>query len=321
MGGWSSEREISMMTGKSVLRALETMNIQVTPIVVERELDPLIKKITSGPEVIFNALHGTGGEDGQIQALLDILKIPYTHSGLLSSALAMNKILSKRFVSSVGVQVPSSAVVAIKDLTLETLPLPLPVVIKPINNGSTIGVVFVDESTSEIPMLEVWENETALLVESYIPGRELTVGVLGDRSLAVTEIVLSTPIFDYHAKYTPGKTTHLIPAPLDPQLYDAILDLTSRIHQLFQCRGVTRTDFRYDDRYPNLEGLYFLEINTHPGLTETSLIPEQAAHAGISFPNLIYSLIQEACIPQQAAHAGISFPNPIYSPIQEARHP
>ena len=281
-----------MMTGQAVIRALESMNIQVTPIIVERDLEAFVEKVTSGPEVIFNALHGTGGEDGKIPAVLDILKIPYTHSGVLSSALAMNKILSKKIVEFAGIQVPPSAVIAVKDLSLETLPFPLPVVIKPVNNGSSVGVVFLDETVSEIPCLEVWENDDSLLVEPYIPGKELTVGVLDDKPLCVTEIVLSTPIFDYQAKYTKGKTCHLLPAPIEPSIYNAALNMARQAHDALQCRGVTRVDLRYNDKAS--DGLYFLELNTHPGLTETSLIPEQASYAGIPFPTLVYSLIQEA---------------------------
>jgi D-alanine-D-alanine ligase len=290
MGGWSAEREVSLVSGEAAVAALRSRGYRVSALDVGRDLAARLAELR--PDVVFNALHGRGGEDGTVQGLLDIMAIPYTHSGLLASALAMNKAMAKRLFASAGLRCPESCLTTIEALRHGEPPLPAPYVVKPNQEGSSVGVRIVRDPGEPAIDRNDWPYGSEVLVERYIPGRELTVGVLGDRPLAVTEIVHAHGFFDYHAKYTANEAQHLIPAPLSRELYELALEQALRAHRALGCRGVTRADFRLDPDDP--DGLYLLELNTQPGMTPISLVPEQAAHVGIGFADLVHQLVEDA---------------------------
>ena len=304
MGGWSSEHAVSMQTGEQVTHALTTLGYTTTPIVLSKtkNLNDLLQQLTPPPQVIFNALHGTGGEDGCIQSLFDSLAIPYTHSKTLSSALAFNKFLTKDIVKTLDVRVPEGLIIPVQALQHcpFQLPISFPMILKPVNNGSTIGVHLlkdVQEFKGFQKLIDQWEYGQDVLLEAYIPGRELTVGVMGNTPLEVTEIHFQQnhdTLFDYRKKYTKGDVQHLLPAPLPKAVYEHALEVSLRVHQRLGCHGITRSDFRYNDKLPGTQGLYFLEINTQPGLTPVSLVPEQAEHRNISFLELVSWIIEDA---------------------------
>jgi D-alanine-D-alanine ligase len=290
MGGWSAEREVSLVSGEAAAAALRSRGYRVSAIDVGRDLPTRLAELR--PDVVYNALHGRFGEDGTVQGLLEIMGIPYSHSGLLASGLAMNKAMAKRLFASVGLRCPESHLTTVEALRRGETPLPTPYVVKPNQEGSSVGVKIVRDPSEPPIDRNQWPYGSDVLVERYIPGRELTVGVLGDRPLAVTEIVHGHGFFDYHAKYTENEAEHLIPAPLPPELYDRALEHALRAHRVLGCRGVTRSDFRLDPDDP--DGLYLLELNTQPGMTPISLVPEQAAHVGIGFADLVHQLVEEA---------------------------
>jgi D-alanine-D-alanine ligase len=290
MGGWSAEREVSLVSGDAAVVALRSRGYRVSAIDVGRDLPARLAELR--PDVVYNALHGRYGEDGTVQGLLEIMGIPYSHSGLLASGLAMNKAMAKRLFVSVGLRCPESHLTTVEGLRRGEIPLPTPYVVKPNQEGSSVGVKIVRDPSDPPIDRNQWPYGSDVLVERYIPGRELTVGVLGDRPLAVTEIVHGHGFFDYHAKYTANEAEHLIPAPLPPDLYDRALEHALRAHRVLGCRGVTRSDFRLDPDDP--DGLYLLELNTQPGMTPISLVPEQAAHVGIGFADLVHQLVEEA---------------------------
>ena len=289
MGGWSAEREVSLMSGAAVTRALNDQGFDVTAIDVQRDMGTLLTRLYPKPDIIFNTLHGRFGEDGCVQGLLDILNIPYTHSGLLASALAMDKVMAKRIFQMAGIQVADHVIASSQTLS-KTHVMEPPYVIKPTNEGSSVGVHIVRSGDNTERFSEPgWPLGTSVMVEKYIEGREFTVAVIGDRALAVTEITTDRGFYDYDAKYVDGGSTHLIPADIDQGLYDEIMRLALLAHQSLGCRGVSRADFRYDGKE-----IYILEVNTQPGLTPTSLIPEQAAHVNISFNELITWMVDNA---------------------------
>ena len=290
MGGWSAEREVSLVSGQAAVAALEGRGYRVSAIDVGRDLPARLAEL--GPDVVYNALHGRFGEDGTVQGLLEIMGIPYSHSGVLASSLAMNKAMAKRLFATAGLRCPEGQLTTVDALRNGAPPMPPPYVVKPNQEGSSVGVKIVREPTDRAIDRNQWPYGPEVLVERYIPGRELTVGVLGDRSLAVTEIRHRHNFFDYHAKYTANEAQHLIPAPLAPELYQRTLDQALAAHRLLGCRGVSRADFRLDDRDP--DGLYLLEVNTQPGMTPISLVPEQAAYAGIGFADLVEQLVEDA---------------------------
>lgn len=292
MGGWSAEREVSLVSGAAVAQALAERGFRVTTVDVRRDLAALVAALTPPPDVVFNALHGRGGEDGCIQGVLEYLGVPYTHSGVAASAIAMNKPLANRLVAAAGVRVPEG-VVARRDEVLNGTVMAPPYVIKPTCEGSSVGVHIVRAGSNRMPLDGAdWTYGDEVLVERYVPGRDLTVAVMGDRALAVTEIRPHTGFYDYTAKYTAGQAEHLIPAPLPAEVYRLALDWALAAHATLGCRGVTRSDFRWDDSRPGSEGLYFLEINTQPGMTPLSLVPEQAAHVGIPFGDLVAWMVE-----------------------------
>jgi D-alanine-D-alanine ligase len=294
MGGASAEREVSLVSGKDCAEALRAAGYDVTTIDAGRDVSALIAALDPRPDVVFNALHGRWGEDGCIQGVLDLLGIPYTHSGLLASALAMDKPMAKRIFAAAGLRCPGGKLVTREDFA-KGEPMARPYVMKPYNEGSSVGVRIVRQGDNLPPLASEWPYGLAALVEPFIPGRELTVAVMGDRPLAVTELKSKSNFYDYEAKYTEGITTHLLPAPLPPKVYEAALAAALAAHRALGCRGVSRSDFRYDDtKGDGPEHLYLLEVNTQPGMTPLSLAPEQAKHVGISFRALVSWMVENA---------------------------
>ena len=294
-GGISAEREVSRSTGLQVIPALREAGFDVTPIEVGEDIGAVIAALTPRPDAVFNALHGRFGEDGAIQGVLDWLAIPYTHSGVRASALAMDKVAAKAIFAAAGLPIAHGRVVLTDELEAAD-PLPLPYVVKPVGEGSSVGVEIIrhgDNRRAEVA--RAWRFGKAALVEEYIPGRELTVGVMGDRALAVTEIIAEAGVFyDYELKYADGGSRHVIPARVHPDMYERALDVALAAHRALGCRGATRCDFRYDDTRGEPGRLVLLEINTQPGLTPTSLLPEQAAHHGMSFSQLCAWMVENA---------------------------
>ncbi len=294
MGGWSAEREVSLVSGAGVAKALEEEGYRVTAVDVQRDLAGLMQALTSPrPDVVFNALHGRGGEDGTIQGILEFLGLPYTHSGVQASAIAMDKAMTKRVLETAGVRSPKGLVLTRGEITGGAHPMPAPYIVKPVDEGSTVGVTLVREGQNS-PVGDAWTFGERALVEEFIRGRELTVGVMGDRALAVTEIVFEAQVYDYTAKYSAGHAVHTIPAAIPDAVADEAKRLAVVAHQTLGCRGVSRSDFRWDDSRPGTDGLYFLEINNQPGMTPLSLVPEQAAHVGISYGALVGWLVENA---------------------------
>ena len=294
MGGWSPEREVSLSSGRECAKALRDRGYSVRVIDVDRDLTALLRALEPRPDVIFNALHGVGGEDGTIQGVFEMLAIPYTHSGVRASALAMHKPTAKELFAHAGLPVVEGVVARRDEFALRD-PLPAPFVVKPINQGTSVGVRIVragDNCWRE--EIESWDFGEEILAERFVPGRELTVAVMGDRALGVCEIVPRGCFYDYTAKYAPGGSDHLVPAPLPPRDYEFALDVALRAHRALGCRGVSRADLRYDDTGGGDARLYLLEINTQPGMTSTSLVPDIARHAGIPFDVLVAWMVETA---------------------------
>ena len=296
MGGWSAEREISLRSGKACADALERSGYQISRIDVDRDVAATLR--ARKPDVALNVLHGRPGEDGTLQGLLEVLGIPYSHSGVLASALAMKKDTAKSVLNAAGVPVPGGMVVARKDAAKRHL-LPPPYVIKPVAEGSSVGVFIVREDHKHPPQELTradWAFGDQVLVEPYISGKELTCAVMGEQALGVIEIVPTVKFYDYEAKYAPGGSKHLLPAPIAADAYREVQRLALAAHRAIGCRGVTRSDFRFDDGLGVAKGLLCLEVNTQPGMTETSLVPELAAHAGISFEDLVKWMVEDASL-------------------------
>ncbi len=296
MGGWSAEREVSLRSGKACADALDRNGYRVSRIDVARDIADVLARLK--PDVALNMLHGRPGEDGTIQGLLEILGIPYSHSGPLSSALAIKKDVAKVVMANAGVAVPEGIVVSRQEAAKSHV-LPPPYVIKPIAEGSSVGVFIVTEAHCHPPQeltRHDWAYGERLLCERFIAGKELTCAVLGDKALEVIEIVPALKFYDYEAKYAPGGSKHLLPAPLKPNVYQEVRRLALLAHQALGCRGVSRADFRFDDRMEGTEGLVCLEVNTQPGMTETSLVPELAAYAGIPLEELVKWMVEDASL-------------------------
>ena len=295
MGGWSSERPVSLNSGRGCANALETMGYRVTRVDVDRSIAETLAKLK--PDVAFNALHGPAGEDGSIQGVLEILRIPYTHSGVLASALAMRKDLAKIVLAAAGVPVAHGLIVDRREAS-QRHALPTPYVLKPVNEGSSFGVVIVKEDRSHPPQevgREDWPYGDALLAERYVAGKELTCAAMGDRVFDIIEVEsVSEAFYGYDAKYAKGGSRHILPANLKPNIYHKVQDLTLRAHRALGCRGVSRADFRYDETQGEEGELVCLEVNTQPGMTETSLVPDMAAHAGMSFGELVAWMVEDA---------------------------
>lgn len=288
MGGWSAEREVSLSSGAAVAKALEENGHKVTKI--DAGADVQQRLVAAKPDAVFNALHGRWGEDGCVQGLLEIMKIPYTHSGVLASAMAMDKPSAKKIFAFEGLPMAKGIVIH-RDQILGKDPMPKPYVVKPINEGSSVGVSIILEGDNFIFTAENWPYGEWVLVEEYIKGREIQVAVLDGKALGAIEIQPKGRFYDYTAKYTDGQAEHLMPAPIPAEHYKLVCEYAERAHNSLGCRGLTRSDFRYDDGK-----FYILETNTQPGMTPLSLSPEIAAHAGISFNQLVEHLIQGAAL-------------------------
>ena len=296
-GGWSPEREVSLVSGAAAAKALAECGHEVAEIDAGRNLAEQLMQAFDGakPEVVFNALHGEWGEDGCIQGLLEVMDLPYTHSGVLSSALAMDKERAKQVLAAAGLPVPAGALIT-EPGQFAGLDIAPPFVIKPNASGSSVNIYIIREGDNRTPGDLITDPDAwaeGILIEPFIPGRELTVAVMGEEPLAVTEIIAHTSFYDYEAKYAKGGSSHIVPAELPGDVTQACLDMALRAHKVLGCRGVSRTDFRFNESL-GLNGLFILELNTQPGLTPTSLAPEQAAYRGISFAELVDWMVGDA---------------------------
>lgn len=296
MGGWSAEREVSLSSGEACAEALRNAGFQVTPVDVKRNIASVLADLN--PDVAFNALHGKWGEDGCMSAILETLQIPYTHSGVLASAIAMDKARSKTLFAAAGIPVAESVVVDIETAATQHA-MSLPYVVKPQAEGSSFGVHIVDQSSNG-PASIILEQRAIygshVMVERFVPGKELTCAVMGDVALGVIDIVPATGFYDYRAKYAPGGSVHLYPAEIPREVYRKIQQYSLAAHAALGCKGITRSDYRYDDT-PGSDGqLALLEINTQPGMTGTSLVPELAKHAGHSFEELVTWMVNDASV-------------------------
>ena len=298
LGGWSPEREVSLVSGKACAEGLREGGHDVIEYDVRRDLRALVDFLRpaagGGPDVVFNALHGRYGEDGCIQGVLEILAVPYTHSGVLASAIAMDKPMSRHVFTSIGIRVAPGKVVERRALAAGD-PMARPYVVKPIDQGSSVGVHIVREGDN-LAAVEAAEAQFGekVLVEKFVPGRELTVAVMGDKAVAVTELRPRTRFYDYEAKYTDGITEHLIPAPIPAEVYEQAKSWALMAHQSLGCDGLSRADLRWDDKQSGTSGLVMLELNTQPGMTPLSLAPEQAKWAGITWPQLMTWMVEHA---------------------------
>ncbi|WDF71978.1 D-alanine--D-alanine ligase [Novosphingobium sp. KACC 22771] len=295
MGGWSSERPVSLMSGEGVAKALEARGHRVTRVDMGRDVAQVLS--AAAPDVVFNALHGTPGEDGTVQGMMDLLGLTYTHSGLTTSAIAIDKELTKQFLVPHGIPMPGGRIVKSSEL-YEADPLPRPYVLKPAAEGSSVGVAIVTtEGNYGNPIARdvegPWQHFDELMAEPFIRGLELTTAVMGNRALCVTELKPKTGFYDFDAKYTDGLTEHVCPAQIPDEIAEKCKELALRAHQILGCKGTSRSDFRWDDE-KGLDGLYLLEINTQPGMTPLSLVPEQARYLGMDYETLVEAIIEEA---------------------------
>lgn len=299
MGGWANERPVSLMSGEGVAKALETLGHRVTRIDMDRQVAARLAE--AAPDVVFNALHGVPGEDGTVQGMMDLMGLPYTHSGLATSVIAIDKQLTKQALVPHGVPMPGGRIVRSADL-FDADPLPRPYVLKPVNEGSSVGVAIVTDSSNygnpiRREVTGPWQEFAELLAEPYIKGREMTVAVLdeetGPRALAVTELKPRSGFYDFDAKYTEGLTEHVCPAELPLRISELCMEYALTAHRVLGCQGTSRTDFRWDEELGE-DGLYVLETNTQPGMTPLSLVPEQARHCGMSYEDLVEAIIASA---------------------------
>jgi D-alanine-D-alanine ligase len=295
MGGWSAEREVSLVSGAGCADALERLGHEVVRIDMDRDVALRLSEVK--PDVVFNALHGTPGEDGSVQGMLDLMGLKYTHSGLATSVIAIDKVLTKQSLVPHGVRMPGGHIVKSESLYLGD-PLPRPYVLKPINEGSSVGVAIVTASGNYgnpigRDVVGPWQEFEELLAEPFIRGRELTTAVVGNRALAVTELKPKSGFYDYDSKYTDGMTEHVCPANIPEEIAAACLEMALKAHRVLGCRGTSRSDFRWDDER-GIDGLYLLEVNTQPGMTPLSLVPEQAKYLGQSYDQLVQCILEDA---------------------------
>jgi D-alanine-D-alanine ligase len=293
LGGLSAEREVSLVSGRACAKALREEGFDVVEIDARENLETQL--LAAKPDVVFNALHGRWGEDGCVQGVLELLRIPYTHSGVLASALAMHKQRAKDVFAAAGLPIVNSLVADRREAGSRHLLEP-PYVVKPVNEGSSVGVYIIRKGDNRPPAAhgsDTWQLSDLMKDEEYLPGRELTVAVMGGRALAVTEIVPKTAFYDYEAKYAEGGSAHVIPANVPPEIAEKAMRIAEKAHEILGCRGVSRADFRYDDSGTNRR-LILLEVNTQPGMTPTSLVPEQASFCGYGFGALVRWMVEDA---------------------------
>ena len=286
-GGWSSEREVSLVSGAAIAEGLREADYKVTEIDVKPDVFSILDDLK--PDAVFNGLHGTWGEDGCVQGILETLKVPYTHSGVKASALAMDKILSKKLFAASGIPCAEDMLIS-RDELFSVEPMSRPYVVKPYNDGSSVGVSIIHEGDDlRLETEGPWQTNEVLMIERYIPGRELTVSVMGDKALCVTELIPKAGFYDYKAKYQDGMTDHVVPADLSAEQNEQLMSYALEAHRLLGCRGVSRSDFRMDG-----DEIYILETNTQPGMTPLSLVPEQAKYVGLSFSELVSWMVEDA---------------------------
>lgn len=295
MGGWSNEREVSLMSGNGVADALENNGHKVTRVDMDRNIAMVLDDLK--PDVVFNALHGVPGEDGAVQGMLDLMQIPYTHSGMVSSVIAIDKELTKQQLVPAGIPMPDGKMVKSVDVH-KADPLPRPYVLKPVNEGSSVGVAIVKEDSNYgnpigKDVSGPWQEFDELLAESFIKGRELTTAVIGGKAMCVTELKPKSGFYDFDSKYTDGLTDHICPAEIPADIEKLCLEYALKAHEILGCKGASRTDYRWDDEQ-GIDGLFVLETNTQPGMTPLSLVPEQAKHMGISYEELVEMIVREA---------------------------
>ncbi len=294
MGGFSGEREVSLSSAQGVIKALHELGHEAIPVDVTRDLKSFIHHLeTHKPEVVLNILHGRWGEDGCIQGILEMMDLPYSNSGVLGSSLAMNKVVARKLCQSIGIRVPEGVVAKLEDVCAGKV-MKAPFVIKPIGEGSSLGVHIIMGDKTPLPDPKNWPFEDEVLVERYIPGKEIQVAVVGDKAIGAIEIRPLSGFYDYEAKYTDGKAEHLMPAPIHPEGYAQALEWAEKAHKILECRGISRSDFRYDDTNGEPGELYYLETNPQPGLTPLSLVPEIAAHQGMSYAQLVQWMVEDA---------------------------
>ena len=294
MGGWSAEREVSLVSGAACAEALRDSGYRVSEIDVERNIAEVLGALA--PDVVFNALHGRWGEDGRIQGLLEIMDLPYTHSGVRASAIAMHKPTAKEIFAEAGIPCVEGTVRRVEDAR-GAAPLPAPYVVKPVDEGSTVGVHIIRDGDNIDPLAD-WSHGEEVMFERFIDGLELSVAVMGERALGVIEIEPLSGFYDYEAKYTAGKARHYMPARISDEVYQAALGYALDAHVGIGCRGVSRADFRFDPEVGGVDGLFILELNTQPGMTPLSLVPEIAEHRGIGFQELVCWMVEEAGCPR-----------------------
>jgi D-alanine-D-alanine ligase len=297
MGGWSNERPVSLMSGNGVADALEKVGYKVSRVDMDRNVAQVLTALR--PDVVFNALHGVPGEDGSVQGMLDLMGIKYTHSGMVTSVIAIDKELTKQRLVPAGIPMPKGTMVDSETLFTAD-PLPRPYVLKPVNEGSSVGVAIVTENSNYGNPISrdakgPWQEFATLLAEPFIKGRELTVAVLGGKALCVTELKPKSGFYDFDAKYTDGLTEHICPAEIPDEIAQYMLDIALDAHRLLGCKGASRTDFRWDDEFGK-SGVFVLETNTQPGMTPLSLVPEQARQVGISYEQLVDMIVKEALV-------------------------
>ena len=294
MGGISSEREISLRSGQGVLQALNEGGYSAFPVDLTRDVNEFVRILQrEKPDVVFNALHGKYGEDGCVQGILNLLQIPYTHSGVMASSIAIDKSMTKKVVASLGVDLAKECMVEKKDVIKGDC-LPMPYVVKPNDEGSSVGVFVIKTEEEKKDMIAAWPFKYPVMMEEYIPGRELSVAVSDDGPMGVVDIVPREGFYDFTNKYAQGGAEHIIPANIPQKIYDQVMEQAYEIHKILGCRGISRSDFRYDDTPKGSGRLVFLEINTNPGMTPVSLVPDIAAYSGISYQDLVVWLVERA---------------------------
>lgn len=294
MGGFSGEREVSLLSAQGVIKALHELGHEPIPIDVTRDMTALIRNLENPkPDVVLNILHGRWGEDGCIQGLLEMMDLSYSNSGVLGSSLSMNKAVARKLCQLKGIRIPEGFVAKLLDVCEGRVMKP-PYVIKPIGEGSSLGVHIILDEDTPLPDPKSWPFDDEVLVERYIPGREIQVGVMGGKAIGAIEIRPVSGFYDYEAKYTDGKADHLMPAPIHSEGYAQALDWAEKAHRVLECRGISRSDFRYDDTRGEPGELYYLETNPQPGLTPLSLVPEIAAHSGITYMDLVQWMVEDA---------------------------
>ncbi len=293
MGGWNSEREVSLRSGEAACEAIIKLGYKVTKIDFSRQIFKHLEEVR--PDIIFNALHGTYGEDGRIQGICDILQIPYTHSGIVASAICMDKVLTRKICSTVGVKNPKYHLLKKGEDAQnkeKILDIGKPFVIKPISEGSSVGVEVILPNTQFNFAEYEWKYGNEIIIEKYLAGQEIQVAVMNDKALGAIEVRPHGLFYDYKCKYTPGMTDYIMPAEISPEKYAEILDLSERCHKVVGCRGVSRIDFILNNKDGGDNEFYLLEVNTHPGFTATSLVPKIAKHVGISFEEIVEFLLE-----------------------------